>query len=318
MRNVTTSALIAFSLLRLLLLSSLAFSTSLFADSLSEDRLLSYTEKCHALRDEAAQTGHVCYQQVLGAAYGTSAPLADFLNSTMDWQTKNRAEYSFFADYRNTDLPSALCEVPAERNQKLGSTLIGRYDPRKDAISIASIANGHAVAHESGHALQRKALLQRRDWHAQSARFDPLHALLQTHAAGFTRNSRSARRLRYLSSQDELEVRLQDLNRLHATAFGTGPIFTPLEALRALAFLDLPLSETAVQAALQGSPWELSTSQAAAFLADLSQPHNPGAWADAFEDAYELKRLYRLIKQLDPSLWEPTLKKILFEAPGHL
>lgn len=283
-----------------------------------EQRVGAYQKACDKLRSHAVETGHVAYRQVLEAVYGNDALLSQYLESTIKWQKTHQARYTFFSNYVSTDSPIPLTEIAPTRNPKLGSTLIGRYDPRKHTIAVATIANGHAVAHESGHALQQRALLNRRSWRAQSEQFDPLLTLWRRLASGRDPKSLSTQRLRYLSSQDELEIRLQDLNRLHAIAIGKGPIQTPEQALFALAYIKVPLSEAAVHSALEGSAWEMSADELGTLLRQASAAPALPTLETLFEDAYELRRLYRLIQRLEPELWDATLNKILFEAPGQL
>lgn len=303
----------------LILTSSLSLLTCLEGRNSLGERMETYAENCVALGDKAIETQSISYEEVLTSVYGPNFDVESGLASVVEWQKGNREDYTFFADYRKASVPAVLHMMLPKRNAKLGSTLIGKYNPKTDEISVATIANRFVIVHEAGHALQREALLQRRNWYAMSSRFDPLAALRKRVTAGPKNNKLSAERLKYLSSQDELEVRLQDLNRLHAVAFEKGPITTPLEALRTLTYIGIPVTSQAAYVALEGTPWETC-------LAELDKTVTNGV-ADSeatrslavyFEDAYELNRIYKTINRFEPELWGAVLKKIVFEAPGHL
>ncbi|MDQ8204016.1 hypothetical protein [Pelagicoccus sp. SDUM812003] len=274
-----------------------------------------YRERIEALRKGASERGSIRYTEVLRSIYEDE--MDELLAQKLRWQTQHSDAFLFYSDYRSIDEAVALSVFQSKRNPRLGSTLVGRYEANSNTIEIAHDASAFVVIHESGHTLQRQCLIHdphdSRQTHGASAESHQLTSLFQKTAS----SKRDQLRLRYLAAQEELEVRLQDLNRFYANCTDGRPIASPIEALQALDLLGLKLDQETVHAALQGTDWEQEPGEIETLLA-ADSPYSKSQLKSAFEDACELLLLQKLVLRHQPEAWTLTLRKLLFEAPGHL
>jgi hypothetical protein len=280
--------------------------------------LAEYAAGAKQLRRLALEQGRVDYAQVIAAAYPSGAITEELLAAKATWRAALPARGAFLllADYRTMRAAATVEVLTAAPDPRLKSTLVAQYEAVRHWIGLAPVASDFCVFHEAGHALQREALRHRACDHgtrsASHSAVDRFDAILQ---AGRT-DATSVARLRYLTSQDEFEVRLQDLNRFHARCVAGRPILSPLDSLRALAALGVAVSFTDASAAFAAGQETLSYADFAAIVS--TTPPVPAASVQYFEDARELRLLRRLVMRMDPTWWPPLLAKILFEAPGHL
>lgn len=277
-----------------------------------------YREKTRRLSEEASRVGSLSYSEVLNCTYPDGALSEDLLALKSDWRAQWSDRYLFVSDYESASVPVAVRHFESERNAQLGSTLVGRYEARGHIVRVSDLATDHTVLHELGHSLQRKALLETPLAKTAfiSASYQSREDTGVSRPKGRGRNARTFRRLEYLSSQDELEVRLQDLNRFYAVCVAGQPIADPLEALAALVELGMPVSRDEIMEIFKGTQWEAS-SASVSLQVGASSPESE-AYQSVFEDAAELLLLRRLMIEWDASLWTRCLEKILFEAPGHI
>lgn len=276
-----------------------------------------YRQKARKLSEDASRAGRLSYSEVLRASYPDGALSEEVLAAKSAWRDQWSDRYLFVSDYESAGVPVAVRHFDSERNAELGSTLVGRYEARGHVVRVSDLATDHTVLHEVGHSLQRKALLE-----TSLAKTAFISASYQNREdSGISppkreeRSPMTYRRLEYLSSQDELEVRLQDLNRFYAVCISGQPIADPLEALAALLSLGMPVSPAEVREIFVGTEWE---EPSAGLVLQASVSEGSKAYRSAFEDAGELLLLRRLMREWDPSLWTRCLEKILFEAPGHI
>lgn len=315
-----------FALAQIGLLASFAVGPAPKADFATVDpeasswnRLQAYAANVQELRSVAIARGAITYSEVLEAIYPDTAELSSFLAAKQEWRSEYGGRFVFLSDYSTIGEYASISETTPTRNSSLGSTMIGRYEPRAHAIKIAHTASDFAIVHEAGHALQHKALADRSIRRSKSVTFTEVERNLRSASLNSSVNRMTARRLRYLASQDEFEVRLQDLNRFHALALGHGPIMNPLDAVRALTQLGLKLDGPSVAQALDGTPWSLTSEEASRFIANETAGPDYANFSRQFDDAYEFKMLQELSERTDEAeLWPHLLRKILFEAPGHL
>ena len=282
-------------------------------------RLATFVDHISKIRSLALQRGTITYSEVLCAAYGDERDLDEILAAKAQWrQAQDSDVFTFLTDYDTLSSEASVSEVEPTRNRQLGSTLIGRYEPRSHAIKIAHTAGDFAIIHEAGHALQHAALRDRSIRRSSSVSFTRFERNLSSYQDREGVDRFAARRLRYLASQDELEVRLQDLNRFHAIVMGRGPIMTPHDTLRALAAIGMKLDPQNAATALDGSHWSASADELAALMDEAAALSLPAGHAPHFDDSYELVMMRGLTRKVDEQLWPNLLRKILFEAPGHL
>lgn len=273
-----------------------------------------YAVRAAALRQRALDAGTVTYQEVVDAAYAPGVISRDLLASKANWRTSMSDRFAFITDYATLHEGAAVQPLEAIADANLQSTLVALYESTSHQISIAPVATDFAIFHEAGHALQRATLRARGLAAGLRADTNPItHAPLPSASA---RDATAMYRLRYLCSQDEFEVRLQDLNRFHAVLLGGRPILNATESVRALRALGIPLTyeETRDAFAVGGLtllPETFAQETATAVVA-------PATIAVAFEDARELSLIRRLSLRIDPDSWPRVLAKMIFEAPGHL
>ena len=288
------------------------------AASAAEARLFGYAARIASLRDAALSTGAIDYRSVLEAAYGGAFDIDSVLAYKRQWREERLPANHTLTDYSTVAESAKVMATRPIRNRQLGSTMVGRYESRDHAIKIASVADDFAIVHEAGHALQRRALTDRSIHRSESIRFTELERQLHTVAAEAGLSEVATRRLRYLAAQDEFEVRLQDLNRFYALVIAPHPILTPYDALEALAGLGLAVEVDDVHAAFEGTDWELTREETRTLLASDRFASRIASYDAYFDDAYEFSMLQNLASRVDAKLWPRLLRKIVFEAPGHL
>lgn len=273
-----------------------------------------YRDQVITLSAHAESEGRLSYSEILQRVYPEGSLTEGVWEAKGLWREQWAHRYLFVSDYDTVDVPVSVRKFNSSRNHKLGSTLVARYEARGHIVRISSSASHHTVLHEVGHSLQREALLE-----TPFAKTAFVSASYQGgEAATGKRDEKKAmilRRLEYLSSQDELEVRLQDLNRFFAICVAGRPILDPIDALDALTVLGMPISKAERIEVLSGTDWESMAGSQRESGYDRVDVKDVQA---TFEDAAELLLLRRLMHGVDESLWTKCLQKIVFEAPGHL
>jgi len=273
-----------------------------------------YAARAAALRTQALQTGVITYHDVIRAAYAPGAIDTAVLRAKAQWRATVGHGFTFITDYATFDEETAVEPLTAVADAALQSTLVAQYESVSHLIGLSPVATDFAIFHESGHALQRATL--RAGGAAASERIDapafPRSLDPHTNAA----DAMAVHRLRYLCSPVEWEVRLQDLNRFHALLVAGRPILEPLDTLRALSALGLPLTYEETRDAFTRGGLTLSREVFEQNLATFSI--EPATIAVAFEDARELCLVRSLTSRTDPTRWPDLLAKTIFEAPGHL
>ncbi|MDQ8180702.1 hypothetical protein [Pelagicoccus sp. SDUM812005] len=275
-----------------------------------------YSQGLAALRREASHDGQIRYVQVLEAVY--SGDIDSLIAQKLKWQEQHAKRFPFFSDYSNSHSPVRISEFNAEPDRKLGSLLVGRYEAYSHTIEVSRDATDFVLVHESGHTLQRQTLIAR---NAKAIRLNrALEAMPQLHdfQATSPKARRDKQRLQYLTAQNELEVRLQDLNRLFALHNHGLPISNPIDSLQALALVGLELDLESATRALADTPWAERRQEIRQSLATSLSRDQRASLSRSFEDAAELRLLQTLLQRHQPKAWPHTLRKLLFEAPGHL
>lgn len=273
----------------------------------------SYTGRAAELRTTALARGSVAYLDVIEAAYGPGVITIEVLEAKARWRAGIPQAFTFVADYSAAVDGASVGQLAARADKHLDSTLVALYESITNQISISSAASDFALFHEAGHALQRVTL--RAGGTAASRRPQSPEVLLAS-AGPRSADPTTMRRLEYLCTQIEFEVRLQDLNRFHALIGQGLPIMSTRESIRALAALGLPMAYEECRDALALGGQTLTTEEFAALMV-APAPETSGIGI-AFEDARELKVLRRLTQRVAPDCWVALLAKIIFEAPGHL
>ncbi len=277
-----------------------------------------YARRAATLRRQAVAAGHLDYLDVEQAAYPAGVITDDVLAAKARWRAMvaARSGFTFLADYSLSNEITHVRPLVAVGDPALQSTLVAQYEATQHVIGIAPGASDFSVFHEAGHSLQRAALSARGTWQGRrAASHAPADRLEEALHAGRA-DDVSVQRLRYLASQDEFEVRLQDLNRFFATCVAGRPILSPSDSVRALAALGVPLETKEVSAVFAAAGQAVSGDEIDRLVAVA--PITATESAQAFEDAHELCLLRRLILRVDPTYWPHVLAKIIFEAPGHL
>lgn len=293
-------------------------SAPLFASDGLSETLAAYAHRAGQLRHLALAQGQVTYAEVVASAYPAGVITDELLAIKAAWRESlgSRGPFTLLADYHLANTAATVTMLNATADPVLRSTLVAQYESIQHRIGLASAASDFCIYHEAGHALQRAALRARgcgeAPWAASHATHDRFDALLQSGRADAT----SVARLRYLASQDEFEVRLQDLNRFFALCVEGRPILSARDSLRALAALGVPVSFDDAHAAFSTGGESLSESDHQAIMGSI--PAVPASSVDLFEDAQELRLLRRLALRTDPDGWHWILAKIIFEAPGHM
>lgn len=267
----------------------------------------------------AIERGYVDYAEAVKLLYPKEAITETLLKQKLQWREEHLGTFVFATEYQRLNSPVTVRPLLARREPRLGSTLVACYEANYHVVRISEQAGESAVLHEAGHAMQRAALMKRT--YAQESF---VSASYQSRGFGYLESEdlasykqRAVQRLDYLSSQDEFEVRLQDLNRFYAVWGNGSPIQNPIEAARALLALGMPLSYENLTIALQGTKYELKRNEFEDLLRGTAKVATPGE-REVFEDAAELLTLRDLVFELDSTLWPLCLRKILFESPGHL
>lgn len=292
----------------LLAAASLLAAPSLLADAA---RFEAYRDGAVALREAAVSRGWVSYDEVVALSYGPGGLDPEILQAKADWRSERGGDRRFITTYEGLNKRVKVFAIEPIRNVALNSHFVGLYFPRGNVIKLASTADPFVILHESGHALQRAALKQRRIDASGNAAWSSLAWSADLKAL----DERALGRLRYLTSQDEFEVRLQDLNRFYAVAVAGKPILDERDAAQALLALRLPLEFEELREAMSELGPTLERAEFDAMVARSEAART--ATAPAFDDARELAMLRQLAIELDASIWPALLQKILVEAPGH-
>lgn len=275
------------------------------------ERIADYRERTQQFLEQALRKGIVSYRDAARASYGPRAVSASILKWKAEWRENVRplgfrfdCDYETWGDSASLNGEIDFLEIEGE------SDLIAEYEARGHRIRISGAASGSTLLHEAGHTLQRRAICDEAisacDF-SKGARTLPkrssIDVILLEH-------------LNYLLSQDELEVRFQDLNRVYAIANHGSPIMVAEDSLKALCLLGMPLAPEEVVEAFSRAGAHISQSEAEemlSFAVVLRVEERV-----VFGDASELLTLRRLVMRLDPDLWPDLLAKIMYEAPGHL
>ncbi|MDQ8185831.1 hypothetical protein [Pelagicoccus sp. SDUM812002] len=220
--------------------------------------------------------------------------------------------FVFRSDYGTWENRVSLESVEMAPGSRGHGELLAEYEALSNRIRLSPAALGTTLLHEAGHSLQRKAICgdargsRPREW---------IVSKIPSEGLGGT-STRLIEQYRYLSSQDEFEVRLQDLNRAFASLLGRGPILDELDTLRALAVIGVPLEREEVRKAFDSVGRDFRERTFDVFTStSVSQVTEE---LEAFPDARDLVVLRRLALKIEASAWPRLLAKILFEAPGHL
>jgi hypothetical protein len=281
--------------------------------ALETTALNDYAAGAAALRQRAVSQGLIDYQDVIATAYAPGVIDEKTLLAKAHWRAAHSEKFPFISDYARLTAHAAVRTLVAVPDPKLHSTLVAQYESTSNVIGVSVAATDFAIFHEAGHALQRAAL---RAYGAAAGRRDHgSEGMVDPELVAGTSDITNAYRLRYLCSQDEFEVRLQDLNRFHALLVAGRPIMDAADSVRALAALGLPLDYDDAQAAFAAGGQELSRTQFDNYIA--VPPATGVGIAAAFEDARELFLLRRFALRVDHQCWQRMLAKIIFEAPGH-
>jgi hypothetical protein len=278
------------------------------------DVLHDYAQRAAELRYIAVAEGFVNYAQVIASAYAPGAVNDETLAAKAQWRAAAPAGFEFFSDYGLVTVSAAVQDLTPVSDAGLRSTLVAQYEATSHVIGLSAGAPDFTIFHESGHALQRAALSARGLPAGRRTR-EP-ESLLDRVLRAVAADTTSARRLKYLCSQDEFEVRLQDLNRFHALLLAGRPIMTPADSIRALSALGMPLEYEEVREAFLIVDQDLPRKWFDEHVAALPAP--APAIDATFEDARELLRIRSLALRVDHSFWQRMLAKMIFEAPGHL
>lgn len=282
-----------------LALACLVRPAALRADSLSR-----YERRQEVLFQQASREQSVAYGTFLPSIYDP-ARLADILESKADYRDWVTARFPVFADYERISEAVPVAR-DATRVMKDGMTEAATYFVAEDRIVVRTDDRpGRSLLHEAGHALQHVRL-------AALGRQATVCDRRLTRLAPKERNPR----LEYLLQQAELEVRLQDLNRLYAYFHAGVPILTPQDSICALGMLRAGVDARDIERALADAnvSWPPGASEPL-----LRQwPRDDDATRLAFADAFTLAELLRISRQRSPELYSVVLMKLIFEAPAHL
>ncbi|MDQ8204323.1 hypothetical protein [Pelagicoccus sp. SDUM812003] len=282
-------------------------------------KLEAYRENVRQLRIQALAQGFISYSEVLTCVYAELPDLSEILQAKRDWRQRYGRDHIYLSNYDALSEAATVSKALPLRNRQLASTIVARYESRDHAIRIADIASDFSIVHESGHALQREALVERCVRRSQSVNFTSFEINFPSYLKRTGVDGRSAKRLRYLTSQDELEVRMQDLNRFYAVAIAGRPILTPHETIEAMATIGLRLEVDSLVSALEAAKAPMADRrEVAAILARAKAIPEPARALSCFDDASELLMMQRLTERIDPELWQTLLARLLVETPGHL
>ncbi|MGH8016746.1 MAG: hypothetical protein ACREIA_00380 [Opitutaceae bacterium] len=271
-------------------------------------RLDAYAKRLAELKRAAVESGRVSYAQVVAASYPAGVLTPDAIMRKR--RLYHEEEPVLFTDYSRIHVSVPFTEKAYIAGRAPGSRLWGQYNFGSDRMYVDQAAHASVIIHEAGHVLQRKELINRRR-NGESV-LDDTDAERVEEAAkqGVISASRSAR-IRYLVRQDEMDVRLQDLNRFFANVVSDRPILSHQDALDALYALGAAPTVAEVRTACE--------------LAGIrdAEPHGiPRMIVDAridtlFDDAAELRELCYWSKRAGGELWPDILARILKQAPHH-
>lgn len=297
-------------------LSSLYHSDSIVSST--DSRLIEFQKRTRALKEKAVLRGQVNYLQVLESSYGMAWVDQDLLDYKQAW--RQRAEglgAIFVSDYTICDQPATVVYSTNIKDSRDDSMLVAEYEATLNQIELSSAADSSALLHEAGHALQQEAICSARS----SLKPPPGVNRLIDQSLRSIKNEPDREKakvdyLKYLLNQEELEVRLQDLNRFYAVISGQ-TVMNACDAVLALSALGMEIDVFQLSPWLNGSGLGLLTNQDLAKISS-SKPEVSSTLRRAFEDAFELMTIRRLADELVPDLWPKLLQKIALEAPGHL
>ena len=273
-----------------------------------EESLAAYESRLDALKARALTTGQISYAQVVEAAY-TRAMLPPKTIARKRWSYLRENKLRF-TDYSRLRITVPVQEEEMIRGSTPGSRLWGQYNFKGHRMHIDETAHANVIIHEAGHVLQRRELIDRRKRGRSVANSADVDRVQSAAKEGMISTSKSAR-LCYLIRQDELDVRLQDLNRFFANCVSARPILSPQDSLRALYALGIDISAGDVSAAcLAGNLVGVTAIEDPVVIFD-------GRVGHLFDDASELRELCYWSKRTGTELWPELLARILREAPHH-
>lgn len=286
----------------------LLMSGAVFASSEDE-----YLARAESILSMAVSEGSVSYSDVVSASYGQNGLAPSIIEAKQRWREASASlGFTYQCDYGNLRDAASVEKVEVGVRKQGTSYLVADYEASRHLIRLSRRATGSTLYHEAGHSLQRDAIC--RDATKKYSKYS--YDFKTRHSPRGTVSKRLLEQYRYLSMQDELEVRLQDLNRAHAFAFDEGPIMDERDTLRTLAAMGFHLDFNEVAAAFEWAGRQLEKSDFVA-LAKSEKELRPDL-ERRFRDARELVDLRRLAIRIDAESWPRLFAKILFEAPGHL
>lgn len=269
--------------------------------------LAAYKAEQDAVLNSAMAAHAIRYADVLHTAY-PGLDLDSALARKAAYRHAENAQFTFLADYERR-LNSLIPLVTIPRTAYMDESTAGRYLPLTEKIELTpGLVSGEVLMHEAGHGLQHAAAI------AAGRDHDSLDLHFQA-----VKDPRIPYRLRYLLRQTEFEVRLQALNRLYAAYHSGQPIYTPEEAVRALAMMDASITVAEIQAAFAANGETKTDAGCKALLHERSiRPWLPAQIESVFSDAFELIEAINLTEHAPQGVRQTLLEKIIFEAPGHL
>ncbi len=271
-------------------------------------RLDAYSERLEALKKEALASGRISYAQVIATVYPDGVLTPDVIARK---RRRHRAEEPVpFTDYSRIHVSVPVREEAYIAGRTPGSRLWGQYNFGNHQMLVDQAAHASVIIHEAGHVLQRKELANRRREGISVIADTDAGRVEEAAKQGVISASRSAR-IRYLIRQDEMDVRLQDLNRFHANIVAGHPILTHQDALEALYAIGVAPTIDEVRAACE-----------LAGIREIQPRPDPRMIVDAridtlFDDAVELRELCYWSKRAGGELWPDILARILKQAPHH-
>lgn len=261
----------------------------------------------------AMRSGSVCYRDAVVASYRREVLSEELWKAKQAWREEmSGLGFVFRCDYGTWENRVALESVEMAPGSLGPGELLAEYEALSNRIRLSPAALGSTLLHEAGHSLQRRAICGDAR-HSRPPQW--IVSKIPTEGIGGT-SARLIEQYRYLSSQDEFEVRLQDLNRAFASLLGRGAILDELDTLRALAAIGVPLEREEIRKAFDSVGRVCGERAFAVFTGTpVSQAIEE---LEAFPDARDLVILRRLALKIEAAAWPRLLAKVLFEAPGHL
>jgi len=247
--------------------------------------------------------GKLSYRQVLELSY-KSQEISQWISVKQAWRLQH-PHIHFLSDLSAIDRAIPVYWADTPEIDLFGQQISARYHPLEDKIHIWKQARHSTLLHESGHGLQRRALID-------EARPDGTPTSRQPAKLAQVNDAK----LDYLLSLDEFEVRLQDLNRFHAIHHEGRPILNPKDTITALLALGMPLKYKELTSALSTTKWHLSKEEFHALQLNFA-PLNRINRA-CFSEAVDLVLLRDESLRRNPETWPKVLNAIVLRAPGTL